>query len=305
MNLTQLIRNLSGRKSPSRERHEEELLSSLLVMAWVVEARDPYTGGHLWRVAQFCELLAQKAGMDKTEVARIALGGFVHDLGKIAIPDAVLRKPGPLSDEEYAVIKTHPDIGHNLLHSHPLAELVSDAVRLHHETPDGRGYPLGLKVGEISPMAAITGICDAFDAMTSTRPYRAGMPQEQALGIIRKNLGTQFDARFGELFIQLGDEDRLSPIIGHTDEGIPLRHCGMCGPTVTLRQVNKAGDHVFCASCGADYELHDGKHGAALELVATGRNGTAQDLTPQADMLLIHKLVQHTARHVQTPLSRH
>jgi len=305
MNLTQLIRTLSGQKSPANTRHDEELLSSLLIMAWVVEARDPYTGGHLWRVAQFCQLLAQKAGLSQTEVARITLGGFVHDLGKIAIPDAVLRKPGPLTDAEYAVIKTHPDIGHNLLHSHPLAELVSDAVRLHHETPDGRGYPLGLTAGEISPMAAITGVCDAFDAMTSTRPYRAGMPQEQALAIIRKNLGTQFDAHFGELLIQLGEDDHLRPIIGHTDEGIPLRHCAMCGPTVTLRQANKAGDHVFCASCGADYQLQASQHGGALELLATGRQGTAKELTPQPDMLLIQQLVQRTARHVAPPMARH
>ena len=90
--------------------------------------------------------------------------------------------------------------------------------------------------------------------MTSTRPYRAGMPQAQALQIIAKNLGTQFDAHFGALFIQLGESGVLSPIIGHTDQGIPLRHCGMCGPTVVLKRAHRAGDHVFCGNCGADVD---------------------------------------------------
>ncbi|MGY2172250.1 HD-GYP domain-containing protein [Pseudomonas gingeri] len=293
MKLNHWMQNLlRGRQIPQSPSPEQELLSSLLVMAWVVEARDPYTGGHLWRVAQFCELLAQKAGFAAGEVARIALGGFVHDLGKVGIPDAVLRKAGPLSDEEYAVIKTHPDIGYRLLHAHPLATLVEDAVRLHHEMPDGRGYPLGLKAGEIPHLASIVGICDAFDAMTSTRPYRAGMPQEQALQIIGKHLGTQFDAHFGALFIQLGESGALSPIIGHTDQGIPLRHCGMCGPTVVLRRAHRAGDHVFCGNCGADYLLQQHEPGSALALQATGGAGSAQDLSPQADIELIGRLVR-------------
>ncbi|MGV8917970.1 MAG: HD-GYP domain-containing protein [Pseudomonas sp.] len=298
MNLTQIIRNLlPTRVDPATSRQGAEMLSSLLVMAWVVEARDPYTGGHLWRVAQFCQLLAQKAGLDDAEVARITLGGFVHDLGKVGIPDAVLRKAGPLSDDEYAVIKTHPEIGYRMLHAHPLASLVADAVRLHHETPDGRGYPLGLKQGEIPLLASIVGICDAFDAMTSTRPYRTGMPQAKALSIIGENLGKQFDARLGALFIQLGDAGALTPIIGHTDHGIPLRHCGMCGPTVVLRRAHRAGDHVFCANCGADYELHKGSANT-LELVATGGNGSAKDLSPEADVELIDALVQRTVGHV-------
>lgn len=303
MKLSHLFRNLSAASKPQPERPGEELLSSLLVMAWVVEARDPYTGGHLWRVARFCELLGEKAGLSARESARVTLGGFVHDLGKVGIPDAVLRKPGPLTDEEYAVIKTHPDIGYRMLHAHPLAALVADAVRLHHETPDGRGYPFGLKGPEIPPMAAIIGLCDAFDAMTSTRPYRAGMPQEQALGIIRKNLGSQFHEHYGELFIQLGEAGALTSIIGHTDQGIPLQACVMCGPTVVLRQASQPGDHVFCAACGADYELHREASAAPLVLLATGNTGSAEQRSPQADVELIASLVKRTA--AQAVLSAH
>ena len=95
-------------------RYLEDLLASLLVMAWMVEARDPYTGGHLWRVSQFSRLLAQATGRSEFEVARIAIGGFLHDLGKISVPDAILNKKDRLTDDEYAVIKTHPEAGFSL-----------------------------------------------------------------------------------------------------------------------------------------------------------------------------------------------
>src|SRR6267378_2377403 len=94
------------------------LMQSLLSLAWVVEARDPYTGGHLWRVSQFSMLLAKEIGCLKIEVARIGLGGFLHDLGKIGVPDRILNKPDKLTDEEYGIIKTHPRIGANLIEGH-------------------------------------------------------------------------------------------------------------------------------------------------------------------------------------------
>lgn len=103
--------------------HISELLKSLYIMASMVEARDPYTGGHLWRVSQFSRILASDIQLPDTDVARIALGGFLHDLGKIGVPDAILNRAGPLTDEEYAVIKTHPEVGNRLLSEHPLAAL--------------------------------------------------------------------------------------------------------------------------------------------------------------------------------------
>ena len=203
--------------------HFTSLLSSLMTMAWFVEARDPYTGGHLWRVAKFSELVAIKAGLSKDDAARISLGGFLHDLGKVGIPDAILRKTDRLTEEEYDIIKTHPAVGFRMLSGHPLADLVKDAVLLHHERPDGLGYPQGLKAEEISDMAKVVGLCDAFDAMTSSRPYRTGMPQEKALSIIASNKGSQFDARFAEAIIAMGEDKALEHIIGHSDEGLTLQ----------------------------------------------------------------------------------
>jgi HD-GYP domain-containing protein (c-di-GMP phosphodiesterase class II) len=164
---------------------QKDLLRSLLLMAWFVEARDPYTGGHLWRVSRYAKLLGEAAGLPAADVARVSLGGFLHDLGKIGIPDAVLRKSSALNDDEYAIVRTHPELGWRMLSGHPLAELVKEAVYSHHERPDGKGYPRGLRADELHLDARIVGLCDAFDAMTSSRPYRAGMSRGQALAIIQ------------------------------------------------------------------------------------------------------------------------
>lgn len=148
----------------------EHLLNSLFLMASMVEARDPYTGGHLWRVSQFCRVLAENGGLPPNQVARISLGGFLHDLGKITVPDAILNKPDRLTVDEYEIIKTHPDVGRRLLIDHPLAGLAEFAVFGHHERPDGMGYPLQLPHERISIDACIVGICDAFDTMPAPAP---------------------------------------------------------------------------------------------------------------------------------------
>lgn len=276
------------------QKYQEDLLTSLLVMAWMVEARDAYTGGHLWRVSQFARLLAFKANLDPIDVSRIAVGAFLHDLGKIATPDHVLGKKDRLTDEEYAVIKTHPDVGWRMLHSHPLAKLAEEAIRSHHETPDGRGYPRGLTRPDISVDARVVGICDAFDAMTSTRPYRAGMPIHKALDIIRENLGTQFDRELGELFIALGEAGELDHIVGHSDLGIPLQHCAMCGPTIAVPRSHPAGAPLYCPTCAGEYTGH--RAGGLLRLTPTGKAGSPADLGPRVDADVIDEVVRSSAR---------
>ncbi|MBR0568919.1 HD domain-containing protein [Azoarcus sp. L1K30] len=270
------------------------MLASLLVMAWIVEARDPYTGGHLWRVSRYSALLAEAAGITGGALARIEIGGFLHDLGKIGIPDAILRKADRLSDEEYAVIRTHPDVGARMLAGHPLAALVLPAVLHHHETPDGRGYPHGLAGEEIPLDGRLVGICDAFDAMTSSRPYRAGMPIQTALDIIRGRLGTQFDAELGTRFIALGEAGALDHIAGHSDNGIPLQHCVMCGPTLVVRREARIGEDLYCRSCGGEYHLQAGDDGRPLA-VPTGRRGGPAELEPEADNDLIARVIQGAA----------
>lgn len=270
--------------------HSGNLLASLLTMAWFVEARDPYTGGHLWRVSRYARLLAESAGFSDADAARIGLGGFLHDLGKVGVPDAILRKPDRLTEDEYAVIKTHPDIGLHMLSGHPLAQLVSDAVLLHHERPDGRGYPRGLAGDAIPDMPRIVGICDAFDAMSSHRPYRPGMPRDKAIAIIREFSGTQFDAHFAGVFIALGEAGRLDHVMGHSDDGIPLQSCPMCGPTLVMRHEHKEGDHLYCRNCGGEFALETQDNG--LVAAPTGKQGQAVDLEPEVDTALIARTVR-------------
>lgn len=271
--------------------HFTSLLSSLMTMAWFVEARDPYTGGHLWRVSKFSELVALKAGLSKDDAARISLGGFLHDLGKVGIPDAILRKTDKLTDAEYEIIKTHPDIGFRMLSGHPLADLVKDAVLLHHERPDGRGYPQGLKAEDISDMAKVVGLCDAFDAMTSSRPYRAGMPQEKALSIIAANKGTQFDPGFADALIALGEAGELAHIIGHSDEGIPLQSCPSCGPTIVVQRESQVGDHLHCPSCTGSFALE--KESNEFHLTPLNQAASAKELEPKLDTDLINRQLDH------------
>ena len=276
---------------------EEQVLASLLVMAWVVEARDPYTGGHLWRVSRFARLLAEQMGLPQSDVARIAIGGFLHDLGKVGIPDAILGKKDKLTDAEYDVIKTHPDVGRRMLLGHPFSALALDAVFMHHETPDGRGYPQGLKQADIPIVARIVGICDAFDAMTSTRPYRSGMPVEKALSIIREGLGRQFDAEIGAEFIRLGESEKLHHVVGHSDEGIPLQACGMCGPTIVLSRSAQVGDKAYCHACTGEYTLVT--EGTGFSLQPTGAKGNAVDLEVKPDSALIAEIVANATQSLQ------
>lgn len=281
---------MAEHESASADANASHLLASLLTMAWFVEARDPYTGGHLWRVSRYARLLAENAGFGNADAARIGLGGFLHDLGKVGVPDAILRKPDRLSDDEYAVIKTHPDIGMRMLSGHPLRQLVSDAVLLHHERPDGHGYPRGLSGEAIPEMARIVGICDAFDAMTSHRPYRAGMPRDRAIAIIRQFRATQFDAHFADIFIALGEAGRLDHVMGHSDDGIPLQSCPMCGPTLVVRREDTEGNHLFCRNCGGGFTLQ--KQDGSLVAVPTGKQGSPVDLEPESDTALIARTVR-------------
>jgi len=294
MSLMDWIGRITGapaqRDSNEHQDHASQLLASLLTMAWFVEARDPYTGGHLWRVSRYARQLADSAGIDDAAAARIGLGGFLHDLGKVGVPDAILRKTGRLTDEEYSIIKTHPDVGMRMLSGHPLAALVREAVLMHHERIDGQGYPQGLQADSIPVVARIVGICDAFDAMTSHRPYRKGMDIEAALSVIRNNKGTQFDEPLADVFIKMGESGGLDHVLGHSDNGIPMQSCPMCGPTLVVHREQIAGDRIYCRNCSGEFELVD--DAGMLKPNPTGRMGNAAALEPEADAALIKRTVQ-------------
>ena len=268
---------------------DRRLLTSLMIMGSVVEARDAYTGGHLWRVGQYARLLAERIGLDREAVFIAACGGFLHDLGKVGIPDAILNGSHRLTDHQTAVIQTHPGIGRTVLAQHPLAPLALDAIAHHHERVDGTGYPDRLAGDAIPLMARIVGVCDAFDAMTSTRSYRHAIPPDAAAAILTEGRGHQFDAGLVDGFLTLVHAGTLLPIIGHGHHGHRLATCPRCGPVVTTHGKADGTLHV-CRSCGDEYRLH--RKAAGFELEATGRQGHAHELRPEPDMAPIQELLE-------------
>lgn len=171
-------------------------------MADTVDLRDPYTGGHSRRVAEYSVGILQELPMRGPEADLITWAARVHDIGKIGTPDDVLKKPGPLRDEEWAIIEMHPVSGADLLIRYPDFSRGAEIVRHHHEAWDGTGYPDRLK-GNLIPLGArIIAVADSFDAMTSDRPYRRGMPVERALSILREGRGRQWDAPIVDAFVR-------------------------------------------------------------------------------------------------------
>jgi HD-GYP domain-containing protein (c-di-GMP phosphodiesterase class II) len=172
-------------------------------LANALDARDRYTSGHSRRVSQLASATAVALELSPDQVEWVHTGALLHDIGKIGVPDSVLQKPGKLTCEEWAMIKEHPVIGRRILEGvNGLAPFLG-AVELHHENWDGSGYPKG-QSGEETPVdARIIHVSDAYDAMTSDRPYRKGLTHERALQILREEAGTQFDSRIVEVFANL------------------------------------------------------------------------------------------------------
>jgi putative nucleotidyltransferase with HDIG domain len=186
-----------------------------------VDAKDAYTCGHSERVALISRALAQRAGLTDQQVQRIYMAGLLHDVGKIGVPEAVLQKAGKLTDEEFDLIKKHPEIGARILRDVKQVQDIIPGVLYHHERYDGRGYPAKLAGEDIPLMGRIICLADCFDAMTSSRTYRKALPLETALEEIRRNAGTQFDPRLAETFLSIG-VDRLSAILNdHQTRSLP------------------------------------------------------------------------------------
>ena len=161
-------------------------------LARAVDARDAYTSSHSEMVSQLCEAIARELGLTENHVSNLALAGLLHDVGKVGVPDAILLKPGPLTEQEFGVMKTHPTVGYNILAGADLGEPASWILH-HHEQPDGRGYPAGLAGDEVPLESRIILVADAFEALTSDRPYRRGCSVADALAELDRHVGTQFD----------------------------------------------------------------------------------------------------------------
>ena len=191
----------------------ESAESVILSLALTIEARDPHTDGHCQRLATYAQALGGTLGLHDEDLIALRLGGFLHDVGKIAVPDAILLKPGPLTAEEYTVIKQHTIVGDRLCGTLRSLHRVRPIVRHHHELLDGSGYPDGLKGDDIPLLAQIIGVVDVYDAITTTRPYKAEMPAEAAYEFLAEDVARgRRRADLVEALIALGQSGSLTRI---------------------------------------------------------------------------------------------
>ena len=205
--LVRLQRNLAAEVEKKTAAIEKLSLHIVETLAEAIDAKDTYTHGHSKRVAEYSQEIAKRSGMSDEACRSIYMMGLLHDVGKIGIPDAVINKPGKLTDEEYGLIKNHPPKGSKILSNIEEMPELATGAHWHHERYDGRGYPDGLKGENIPEEARIIAVADAYDAMTSFRSYRGVMPQEAVREQIEKGKGSQFDPVYAGIMLEIIDED--------------------------------------------------------------------------------------------------
>jgi putative nucleotidyltransferase with HDIG domain len=189
---------------------EHAYVEVVRALASAIDARDPYTGGHVDRVASYATALGRELGWNEEDLKVLEVGALLHDIGKIAVADAILRKNGPLDDDEWTEMKKHPTIGAGMLAGLVSLSTAVPAVLHHHERYDGKGYPAQLAGENIPRLARIVTIADAFDAMLTDRPYRKGLPIEVAVDEFNRCIGSQFDPEFTEAFVGMLQGNRLT-----------------------------------------------------------------------------------------------
>ena len=202
---------------------KETFYATRAALAEAIEKRDPYTGGHTHRVLEYSMAIARHMGGVTPEFAELLkLSAVLHDIGKIGVEDRILRKQAPLDAEEADAMKQHPLYGVQILKHVPQLKDIIPGMLYHHEKPDGKGYPEGISGGRIPLAARIIAVADTYDAMTTTRPYRKGLPPEAALEELKKFSGTQFDAAAVRAFLKAFEAGQVQGIAAHTGMGISI-----------------------------------------------------------------------------------
>lgn len=218
--LANIVRTIHKIHVVEQTRHQKELeiekkenkkitLQMMQSLSTTIEAKDEYTRGHSRRVAQYAALIAKNLGWTDQEIENIKSCAYLHDIGKIGIPDQILNKPGQLTEDEFNLIKQHPIIGQDILKDITIIPHLGEVTRSHHEHYDGTGYPDGLKGNEIPIQARIITLADSYDAMNSKRIYRNALSFNQIKEEIEKNAGTQFDPEITQIFLKLMDDGSL------------------------------------------------------------------------------------------------
>jgi len=175
-------------------------MSTLLALSRAIEARDPYSSGHAVRVGVMAEVVAFRLGWDEADIELLRMGAALHDIGKLAVPEHILRKPGPLDEAELAEMRRHPAEGARMVARVKALCLAVPAVLYHHERWDGHGYPVGVEGDAIPWEARVLAVVDAFDAMTTDRSYRRAITEALAVSELERCAGTQFDPEVVHVF---------------------------------------------------------------------------------------------------------
>jgi len=200
--LTRSFNSMMATVAAAEAETQSTYVGAIRALALALDARDPYTAGHSERVSAISVTIGRQMALDAEDIDILRLGALLHDIGKIGISDHVLRKPEALTAEEFELIKEHPVLGARMLRSVPFLTKHLPIVELHHERPDGRGYPYGLTADEIPMLARIVHVADAFDAMTSARAYRPALDSGYAIRELWRCAGTQFDAEVVQALVQ-------------------------------------------------------------------------------------------------------
>ncbi len=198
---------LEEKVSEQANKIRASFLNAITALVYALEAKDAYTSGHSRKVADLSATIARALNLPRSQIDKLRLAGLLHDIGKIGVQESVLNKPGRLTDTEFEQVKRHPVIGEHILSPIVDAAEILEAVRNHHEHYNGKGYPDGLQKDEISLDARILAVSDAYDAMTSERPYRKSMSADAARDEIARHKGTQFDPEIADTFNHIREPD--------------------------------------------------------------------------------------------------
>jgi putative nucleotidyltransferase with HDIG domain len=201
--LARTFNDLLGSIAAAEAQTQAATVGAIKALATALDARDPYTAGHSERVSVLSVAIGRRLGMGDDELEVLRLGALLHDIGKIGVPDDVLRKAGTLTPEEFELIKLHPGLGARILKSVPFLQPHLPIVELHHERPDGKGYPHNLHRDEIPLLAGIVHVADAFDAITSARAYRSSRSPSEAVTELWRNAGADFDPGVVEALVEV------------------------------------------------------------------------------------------------------
>lgn len=199
----------------------------LHILSSALDLRDRATGGHSHRVAALSLIIARHLNISGDRLADLERAAILHDIGKVAIADAILSKPGPLTEAEWQEMRKHPAVGYQMVKDVPFLNTAAEIILCHHEHFDGTGYPCGFRGEEIPLGARIFAVVDAYDAITSDRPYRKAMPHQYALEEISRNAGSQFDPQVVETFLRVGMRGLIQDEDAMREHAVPLSYAAM------------------------------------------------------------------------------